>query len=135
MPASAGQGSSARALRGKRAYLSGLAAEEIVERHYLALGCKIETRRWRGAGAEIDLVFRDAQNRLLFVEVKAAATFDEAAQRIGWPQIRRIMTAGEVYAAHHAQPVAGCEGEMRIDAALVDGQGMVQIIENVSMAG
>jgi putative endonuclease len=134
MTAVAKQGGTAQSHRGKRAYLSGLAAEDIVERHYIALGCRVETRRWRGAGAEIDLIFRDG-DRLLFVEVKAGATFDDAAQRIGWPQIHRIMKAAEVFAAQHALSATDPLPEMRIDAALVDGQGMVQIIENVSMAG
>ena len=68
--------------------------------------------------------------RLVFVEVKAGKTFDHAAQRVNWARLHRIMRAAEVYAGQHG----GAFVEMRIDVALVDGQGAVQILENVSMA-
>lgn len=119
--------------RGQRAYLTGLCGEHSVIRHYEDLGAQLLCQRWRGAGAEIDLIFRDGA-RLLFVEVKAGRTFDSAAQRVAWSQLHRIMRAAEAYAGNHALDDAGFLPEMRIDVALVDGQGMVQILENVSMA-
>ncbi|MBR9819950.1 MAG: hypothetical protein GYB51_02990 [Rhodobacteraceae bacterium] len=115
--------------RGRCAYLSGLAAEETVVRHYDRLGAEVMHCRFRGAGAEIDLIFREGAT-LVFVEVKAAPTFDQAAHRVRWSQLHRIMRAAEAYAAQQG----GLPPPMRIDVALVDGQGMVQILENVSMA-
>ncbi|WP_010140014.1 YraN family protein [Oceanicola sp. S124] len=115
--------------RGRCAYLSGLAAEDSVLRHYEGLGATLERGRYRGAGAEIDLILREGDT-LVFVEVKAAPTFDQAAQRVRWSQLHRIMRAAEAYGAR----CGGFPPQMRIDVALVDGRGMVQILENVSMA-
>lgn len=119
--------------RGQRAYLTGLCGEDAVIRHYEDLGAELLCQRWRGAGAEIDLIFREGR-MLVFVEVKTGRTFDGAAQGIGWSQLHRIMRAAEAYAGSHALDPAGFLPEMRIDVGLVDGQGMVQILENVSMA-
>ncbi|QPM88870.1 YraN family protein [Pseudooceanicola algae] len=116
--------------KGRIAYSRGLAAEFSVERHYNALGCTTSAKRWRGAGAEIDLIFREG-DRLVFVEVKAGPTFDAAAQRVAWPQIHRIMRAAEAYAG---KEMSGEMPEMRIDVALVDVTGAVEVLENVSMA-
>lgn len=118
-----------RVERGRVAYLTGLSAEDSVVRHYQASGARHDRRRWRGAGAEIDLIFREG-DRLVFVEVKAGRTFDQAAQRVHWSQLHRIMRAAAAYAAQHGDPFC----EIRIDVALVDGQGAVQRLENVSMA-
>lgn len=115
--------------RGHQAYLRGLSAEDCALRHYRDLGARLAAARWRGAGAEIDLILREG-SRLVFVEVKAGKTFDHAAQRVNWAQLHRIMRAAEVYAGHQGDPFV----EMRVDVALVDGQGVVQILENVSMA-
>lgn len=118
-----------RIARGRTAYLTGLSAEQIVERHYRDMGARVACRRWRGAGAEIDLVLRHG-DCLVFVEVKAARSFERAAERLHWSQLHRIMRAAEVYAGQNG----GMLCQMRIDAALVDGQGAVRILENVSMA-
>lgn len=119
-----------RERRGRSNYLKGLSAEEVVCLYYEALGCQLSSRRWRGAGAEVDLIFRDG-DLLIFVEVKAARSFDAAAQRVGWPQVRRIMRAAETYAGIGGETE---HTELRIDMALVDSIGAVKVVENLSMA-
>ncbi|MTJ05401.1 MAG: hypothetical protein FH759_12005 [Sediminimonas qiaohouensis] len=112
--------------RGRRAYLSGCAAEERVMEAYQSSGMRVAARRWRGGGGEIDLVMR-AGDRLIFVEVKAARDFDTAARSLGAAQMRRIRTAASVYADREAD---GELTDMRFDAALVNGRGEIRIVEN-----
>lgn len=112
--------------RGRRAHLAGCAAEERVMEAYRARGLRVAARRWRGGGGEIDLVMKD-EERLIFVEVKAARDFDTAARSLGAAQMRRIRTAASVYADREAN---GELTEMRFDAALVNGHGEIRIIEN-----
>ncbi|MEL7014111.1 MAG: YraN family protein, partial [Pseudomonadota bacterium] len=73
---------------GAMAYLSGCAAEASVARTYVDGGCDLLESRWRGQGAEIDLIFSDAE-ALIFVEVKKARSFDAAAYRFSVVQARR----------------------------------------------
>ncbi|GGE17877.1 hypothetical protein GCM10011360_03350 [Primorskyibacter flagellatus] len=117
---------SARQRRGSRSHLSGMAAEDAVERDYLFRGLTCTDRRWRCKAGEIDLVFRDGDT-VVFVEVKASATHDSAAQRIRPRQADRIASAALVYLDTLA---GGGLTDMRIDVALVDGGGAVQVIEN-----
>lgn len=114
-----------RVERGRRGYLSGLAAEESVARHYARSGRVIVARRWRGPGGEIDLILREGR-RLVFVEVKAARSFDAAIARIANRQIDRIRRSAEAFCGTVPD---GQLTEMRFDLALVDGQGMVRVIE------
>jgi putative endonuclease len=114
----------ARRRRGKRAFLSGSAAEEGVARVYERRGLILAERRWRGGGAEIDLIFRDGA-AVVFVEVKSSATFERAAESLGAAQMRRIWSAAEVFLG--AEP-AGQLTDARIDVALVNGRGEVRIV-------
>lgn len=100
-------------------------AEDGVARLLQEKGLAVLARRWRGKAGEIDLVCRDG-DCLVFVEVKQSATHEQAAQRLSGPQKNRIMQAALEYCdglGHSPLP------EMRFDAALVDGQGRVQILE------
>lgn len=120
----------ARRLRGARANRTGQAAEAGVARLYCGRGMTIAAERWRGGGAEIDLIVRDGET-VVFIEVKQSRTHAEAAERLGPAQIRRIAQAAQIF----------CEGEpkgqfteMRFDLALVDGQGRIDVIENALAA-
>ncbi|KIC10914.1 hypothetical protein RA19_09280 [Leisingera sp. ANG-M1] len=112
--------------RGARAHLSGEAAEEIVARHYEACGYTVAERRWQGAGGEIDLILR-GPDELVFVEVKHSATSSAAALRITPRQVERIYASAGQYLENEPQ---GQLTPVRFDAALVDGSGAVEIIEN-----
>ncbi len=116
----------ARSERSSVSYHAGQAAEASVAAEYERRGFSILRRRWRGAGGEIDLIARDADG-LVFIEVKKSRSFDMAAARINRRQMDRICAS----AAQFVEKEPGGQlTNMRFDAALVDGSGAVQIIEN-----
>lgn len=115
----------ARRARGRLAHLSGTLAEDGVARCLEGRGMTILARRWRGKAGEIDLICRDGQC-LVFVEVKQAATHFDAAQRLGGAQQGRILRAALDYCDQSGHALLP---EMRFDAALVDGQGRIEILE------
>ena len=86
--------------------------------------------RFKSAAGEIDLVLR-RDDTVLFVEVKRARTHDIAASRFSLQQIARINQSAEILVAEH---LSGQNFEMRLDAALVDQKGEIQIISN-ALAG
>ena len=115
-----------RSERGTVSYHAGQAAEMQVASEYERRGCQIAHRRWRGIGGEIDLIARDG-NRLVFIEVKKSSSFDKAAARISRRQTERICASAAQFLENEP---AGQLTDVRFDAALVDGSGAVQIIEN-----
>ena len=115
-----------RKAKGAIAERAGAVAEEQVARHYESLGAKILATRYRTQSAEIDLI-AEQDGVVIFVEVKRAETHAIAAERIGPAQQARIIGAASVFL--ESQP-AGQNTACRLDAALVDGQGRIQIIEN-----
>jgi putative endonuclease len=121
----------ARQSRGQMAYLSGLAAENTVERVYLERGLTMMARRWRGARAEIDMILADAAT-VVFVEVKKSRSFDTAVQSFGKAQRLRILQAAEEYLGQRGLSQMT---EMRFDLALVNAQGAIDIIENAFCEG
>lgn len=116
--------------QGARNHLSGLAAEEAVLADYLRRGYLLRDRRWRGGGAEIDLVFGTGRD-FVMVEVKSGRTLDGLAERLSSRQLIRIAAAAEVYAAQHCLDDVP---NMRLDLALVDGIGRIEVIENITQA-
>ena len=110
-------------MSGAVGHYAGEAAEEIVRRHYEALGLDVAHRRWRGKGGEIDLILRDGE-AVVFVEVKLARTHDRAAAKLAPRQIARLFDAAEEFLG--GEP-AGSLTEMRFDVALVDARGEVEI--------
>lgn len=118
------------ALRGKRAYLSGQSAEQTVLAIYERNGFVLAAQRWRGGGAEIDLIFRDGDT-CIFVEVKKSRDFAKAAQRVSTAQAHRIMNAASIFVA---QEPKGQLTDMRFDVALVNAVGETQILENALIA-
>ena len=120
------QVSLARAHRGRVSHYAGQAAEDVVQRHYCALGAETCAQRWRGRGGEIDLIF-DQDGETVFVEVKAAANFESAAARIGPRQVARLWAAAEEYLSMTTgMSFRNC----RFDVALVDSKGRVEVVEN-----
>jgi putative endonuclease len=115
-----------RAIRGARNYHAGLAAEAAVARRYEDRGIAICARRWRGLTGEIDLIGR-CGDEVIFVEVKQSRTHDLAASHISPAQIARIFTTVEEFLAGEPK---GLLTDVRIDLALVDGQGRIDVLEN-----
>jgi putative endonuclease len=118
-----------RVLRGKLAYRSGQAAEMAVLSKYVGEGYVLLEHRWRGKAGEIDLIFeKDAC--FVFVEVKSSKTCAIAAQSLSPKQLSRICLSAQDYAG---QSERGALSDVRIDVALVDAQGVIETIENVTL--
>jgi putative endonuclease len=97
------------------AFRTGISAESRAAAFLIAKGFRILARRWKSPAGEIDIVAR-RRALLVFVEVKARATLDEAAESLLGRQQRRIAAAAEAWLAAH-----GSDGfrDMRFDAILV----------------
>lgn len=98
--------------------------------HYRRSGHTIAAERWRGPGGEIDLI-AERDGAVVFVEVKKARSHAEAAARLGARQLGRILSSAEAYLG--ASP-GGTLTEARVDVALVDAMGRIEIVENAAMA-
>ncbi len=110
-------------------YHAGLSAEQSVARHYADRGAVLRETRWRGRCGEIDLILSEG-DRIVFVEVKKSRTHAMAVQRVTARQLRRILRSAEDYLG---QCPAGALTDARLDVALVDAQGVIDIIPNASM--
>ena len=118
-------------MSGSVGYHAGLAAEDIVARHYVDRNQPVIHHRWRGKSGEIDLIARNGE-QVVFIEVKKSRDFATAAFRLGQTQINRLMRAGAEFIG--AEP-HGLLTDVRYDLALVDGQGRVKVIENALWSG
>jgi len=115
-----------RAARGRANYHAGHAAEACVARAYEDRGVAICNRNWRGSGGEIDLIGRQG-DVVVFVEVKHSRTHDMAASHISPAQIGRIFATVDEFLAGEPK---GLLTDVRIDLALVDGTGRIEVLEN-----
>jgi putative endonuclease len=97
------------------AFRLGLSAESRAAAWLIARGFRILARRWRSPAGEIDIV-AGRRNLLIFVEVKARATLDDAAWSVTARQQTRIAAAAGAWLAAHPQDAMR---EMRFDAILV----------------
>ncbi len=103
----------------------GRVAEGFAMLLLLAKGYRILARRWRGAGAEIDIIARRG-DVVVFVEVKARASMDLAELALAAPQRRRITAAADAYLAGHPHQA---RGHRRYDMILVSQGGWPRHIE------
>ena len=97
------------------AFRVGISAESRAAALLVAKGFRILARRWRSPAGEIDIVARRKQ-LLIFVEVKARADFDAAAESISPRQQRRIAAAAEAWLAAFG---SGSLRDFRFDVILV----------------
>jgi putative endonuclease len=97
------------------AFMLGMSAEMRAAALLLVKGYRIAARRWRSAAGEIDIVARRG-NLLVFVEVKARGSFDDAAYSVTPRQKQRIASAAALWLANHADDAGR---DMRFDAILV----------------
>jgi putative endonuclease len=97
------------------AFRTGLSAEVRAAAYLMAKGYRILAKRFRTRYGEIDLVAR-RRDLLVFVEVKARASLDDAAYAITPRQQRRIIDAAQAWLMAH--PEHG-ELELRFDAVLI----------------
>jgi putative endonuclease len=97
------------------AFRLGLSAEARAAAYLMAKGFRIAARRWRSPLGEVDIVARRGR-LLVFVEVKARARLDDAAEAVTPRQRRRIVAAAQAWLAVH--PGDG-RCDIRFDAVLV----------------
>ncbi|HKS86248.1 MAG TPA: YraN family protein [Pseudolabrys sp.] len=97
------------------AFRTGLSAESRAATLLIAKGFRILARRWRSPLGEIDIVAR-RRRLLVFAEVKARPSLDEAAESVNARQRRRIAAAAEIWLA--ANPDESIR-DIRFDAILV----------------
>jgi putative endonuclease len=97
------------------AFRTGLSAESRAALMLLAKGFRIAARRWKTPFGEIDLVVRRGRT-LVFVEVKARASVDEAAFSLTDRQKHRIVAAAHAWLVRH--PADG-DCNIRFDVMLV----------------
>lgn len=114
---SALQGSPGRKVAGDR-------FEDAALRHLQQAGLRLVTRNYRTpgrGGGEIDLVMRDRDGTLVFVEVRArsGAGHGGAAASVGATKQRRIVLAARHYLARCAVPPP-----CRFDVVAYDGHGI-----------
>ena len=97
------------------AFRWGLSAESRAAAYLIAKGYRMVARRWRSSVGEVDIVARRRQV-LVFVEVKARAQLDSAAESITERQQRRIAAAAAAWLAEHPDD-GSCD--IRFDAMLI----------------
>ena len=81
----------------------------------MAKGYRILAKRFRTPHGEIDLVAR-RRNVIVFIEVKARASLDEAAYAVTPRQQRRIINAAQGWLMTHPEHA---EFDLRFDAMLI----------------
>lgn len=97
------------------AFRTGLSAEARAAAYLMAKGYRILAKRFRTRYGEIDLVAR-RRDLIVFVEVKARASLDDAAYAVTPRQQRRIIDAAQAWLMAHPEHA---ELELRFDAVLV----------------
>ena len=97
------------------AFRTGVSAEARAGALLMAKGYRILAKRFRTPYGEIDLVARRG-NLLVFVEVKARATLDDAAYAVTPRQQRRIIDAAQAWLMAHPEHA---DFDLRFDAVLI----------------
>ena len=93
----------------------GISAESRAAAWLIAHGYRILARRFKSPLGEIDIIAARGRT-LIFVEVKARATLDEAAEAVTERQKQRIAAAAEIWLANNPMPAIR---DMRFDCILV----------------
>jgi putative endonuclease len=97
------------------AFNRGISAESLAAAWLIGKGYRILTRRFRSAAGEIDIV-AGRRHTIIFVEVKARASLNDAAESVTLRQRGRIAAAAEIWLAQH--PGVAFK-DLRFDAILI----------------
>ena len=108
------------------AFQLGLSAESRAAMFLIAKGYRILARRFKTPIGEIDIVAR-RRRALVFVEVKARARADDAAEAVTGRGKHRIVAAAEMWLARNP---ADAQREIRFDVILVSPGKIPQHIAN-----
>ncbi len=112
--------------RRQKAFRLGMSAEGKAALFLNAKGYREIARRWKCRAGEIDLVMKRGA-LIVFVEVKARARIDDAAESVLLRQQRRIVAAAGAWLAAHPEH-AGYD--MRFDAVLIAPRSYPRHIES-----
>ncbi|MFK7791388.1 MAG: YraN family protein [Devosiaceae bacterium] len=103
----------------KRAYQTGIDAEDEAARFLQAQGFDEIARRAKMPGGEIDLIVEDAQT-LIFVEVKARAKLTDGVEAVSGRQQGRIRAGLRAWLAKHDSQGERCSTKsVRCDVVVV----------------
>jgi putative endonuclease len=97
------------------AFQRGLSAESRAAMLLIAKAYRILARRWKTPFGEIDIV-AGRRKTLVFVEVKARATLDEAIEAVSERSQRRIIDAAHMWLSQHPQHA---DADVRFDVIVV----------------
>jgi putative endonuclease len=97
------------------AFRTGLSAESRAAALLMAKGYRILAKRFKTPHGEIDLVAKK-RNLLVFVEVKARASLDDAAYAVTPRQQARIIDAAQGWLMAHPEHA---EFDLRFDVILI----------------
>ncbi len=109
-----------------KAFRLGLTAESRAAMLLIAKAYRILARRWKTPFGELDIVAR-RRRTLVFVEVKARDTADDAAEAVTERGKSRITGAAEFWLAQHPHDA---NGDIRFDVVLVAPGKMPRHIVN-----
>lgn len=119
----------AKVRRGRRAYQTGQASEQVVARYYQAAGYRCLERRWCGRSGEIDLIMM-REDQIVMVEVKSSDRIETALARVTLNKLSRVAAASLDFLVATQRPL---NTNMRIDVAVVSTLGQVEVVENVTL--
>lgn len=126
-----------RRKRGAKAHQTGLDAEAAAARMVEARGLKILERRYKTEFGEIDLIAQEGAADLVFIEVKARKTRDEASYSLTSRQWARLEAAALYYLSvyrtkmnYGQDAIQQPSPDMRFDVILVDREGQTAWMEN-----
>ena len=97
------------------AFRTGLSAEIRAAAYLMAKGYRIMAKRFRTPYGEIDIVAR-RRSLLVFVEVKARASLDDAAYAVTPCQQQRIIDAAQAWLMAHPEHA---DFDLRFDVMLI----------------
>jgi putative endonuclease len=112
------------------AFQRGLSAESRAALLLIAKAYRILARRWKTPFGEIDIIARRG-GVVVFVEVKARGSADEAVEAVTERAKRRIITAAELWLARHPQHA---NGVIRFDVIVVTPGKLPRHIVNAFIA-
>ena len=96
----------------------GRYGEDLAERHLVAAGMTVLARNWRCPTGELDLVARERDGTVVFVEVKARSGtgFGEPSEAVGPVKARKVRTVACRWLLEHRPPGTA---EIRFDVVSV----------------
>lgn len=97
------------------AFNRGISAESLAAAWLIGKGYRILARRFRSGAGEIDIV-AGRRHTIIFVEVKARGSLDDAAESVTPRQRARIAAAAEIWLAMNPKIVFK---DVRFDAILI----------------